>query len=396
MHDFHPETKESKMSFSLYPKSLIKPVLSAAIGVTLFSTPAVFANTNASLTNPAYSDPHIFVKLSEKVIPSVVNISVEGEALPGHPSTERFRKHFNEYFSTPNSPFGPQYNYAPKRKTSALGTGVIIEVDGNKAYVLTNHHVIENATKIQIQFSESVKHKKSLSGKVVGKDPALDLALIEVPVKKGLKLKALKFGDSEALRVGEYVMAVGNPFGQGHSVSHGIISAKGRVAPIFGKYLQTDAPINPGNSGGPLVNLNGEIIGINNAILARAQGIGFAIPSNSIKAVLAQVKDQGFVERGYLGIYMGQVSEQVASFTGNKVKAGQPFIASVETDSPAEKAGLKVNDVILKVDNKKMTDPNDLRLAVGNKKVNAKTKLHVLRDGVVKTINVKIGKRKVG
>lgn len=367
-----------------------------AAGVSLSNVGLANAKSGFfSKPTPIVSNPNLFVNLSEKVVPSVVNISVEGvaNAPNSHPSADEFRRHFEDFFGF-QAPRGQRRFRMPQQKTSALGTGVVVKVDGKKAYVLTNHHVINGADKISVQFSKEVK-KSPVKGKLIGKDPDLDVALIEVPITGKMKVKALNFGNSESLKVGEYVMAVGNPFGQGHSVSHGIISAKGRTAPIFGKYLQTDAPINPGNSGGPLVNLKGEIIGINNAILARAQGIGFAIPSNSIKAVLPQLMDQGFVERGYLGIYMGEVSSQVASFTGNKVKEGQPFIVSVEDGSPAEKAGLQTNDVILKFNGKEVKDPNELRLAVGSTEVNSKVSMVVLRDGKQKNLKVKIKKRKV-
>ena len=352
-------------------------------------------NDLSSLPNPLAGNPNIFVSLSSKVIPSVVNITTRISTPPNSRdnSGDMFRKHFEDFFSPGNSPQGQIFPFEVIPDRTALGTGVIIKVENSKAVILTNNHVIENASEIKIQFNEGIEDGTTVSGKKIGSDPDLDLAIIEIDIEKNWNLKPLPFGDSEKLKVGEYVMAVGNPFGQGHSVSHGIISGKGRNAPIIGKYLQTDTPINPGNSGGPLVNLMGEIVGINNAILAQAQGIGFAIPSNSIKPVLEELISNGKVERGFIGILMGEISPQTALFSGNKVKAGHPFIAEIVQQSPAEKAGLRKHDIILSFAGKEVKSPEDLKMAVIMQPVNKTVDITVIRENRIKTLKIKILKR---
>ena len=215
--------------------------------------------------------------------------------------------------NAPTLPPGPPpANPKNLPKAMSLGTGFIIDSSG---LILTNNHVVADADEIKISFTESLDEKPT-DGEVVGRDTELDVALIRVKSKR--EMVAVSFGDSDALEVGEYVIAVGNPFGQGHSVTHGIISAKGRLAPDFplANYLQTDAPINPGNSGGPLVNLKGEVIGINNAIDQRAQGIGFAIPINLVKKVLPQLRTKGTVSRGYIGVLVNEMTPEIAPKLG--------------------------------------------------------------------------------
>lgn len=350
--------------------------------------------TGSPLTHEAQSvaqDVNIFANLAKKVVPSVVNISatVTPKRFSPQGPGDLFRKHFEEFFSQ-REPL-PSPRSRPHTPT-ALGSGFVIDRQGDKVILLTNNHVIDRATQIQIQFDSSVT-QKSFNGQIIGKDPELDTALIEVRVPKNIKVPALPFGDSEALRVGDYVMAVGNPFGQGHSVSHGIISAKGRSAPIIGRYLQTDTPINPGNSGGPLVNLKGEMIGVNNAILAQAQGIGFAIPSNSVRAIIEPLRNNGKVDRGYLGVTMAEVTSEAAAFAGTQVKVGAPFVTGVEPGSPAETAGLKPNDIIVEFNKKQISSPSDLLMAVTSTPVGDKAAVKVLRSGSVMTLKVQVGKR---
>ena len=241
------------------------------------------------------SEINIFAGLAKKVIPSVVNIStVSTTKAAYHQETpNRPRNFFSSFSAALKNP--------PRReqKAMALGSGFIIDPTG---IILTNNHVVANADEIKIQFTEDSQEEPTI-GKVIGRDPDLDVALIRV--KTNRKLTALPLGDSDALNVGDYVMAAGNPYGQGHSVSHGIVSAKGRSAPglPIADYLQVDAPINPGNSGGPLLNLNGQVVGINNAIDPRAQGIGFAIPINFGKKILAQLETSGGVSRRFIGAW---------------------------------------------------------------------------------------------
>ena len=231
---------------------------------------------------------------------------------------------------------------------------------------------------------------------MVGRDADLDLALIKV--KTSRKLESLSLGNSTTLQVGEYVMAVGNPFGQGHSVTHGIISAKERMIPdmSFARYLQTDAPINPGNSGGPLINLKGEVIGINNAIDARAQGIGFAIPIDSVKQVLSQLKDKGKVSRGYLGVLVTPLSPDAASQIKAPKDLEAPMVTEVYPKGPAAKAGVQVYDVILEFADRKIHTSSDLVGAVSTTSVNSKSTLKVLRNGKEKVLSVQMAERPNG
>jgi serine protease Do len=340
-------------------------------------------------------NPNIFVELSKKVVPSVVNIQtmsksrrgMGGRAMPD----ELFRRFFEDFFrhGGRGAPPSDDGEGGGAMDATALGTGFIIDASG---LILTNAHVVADADQIKIIFTEE-EDEKPTDGKVVGRDPDLDLALIKVDSKR--KLTAAALGDSDALEVGEYVMAVGNPFGQGHSVTHGIISAKGRKSPDFAlaRYLQTDAPINPGNSGGPLLNLKGEVIGINNAIDARAQGIGFAIPINLAKAVLPQLKTKGSVSRGYIGIQVNDLSPEIANRIDAPKDVRGCFVAHVYPGDPAEKAGIRPYDIIIEFNGKKVQTANDLIVAVTATPVGESTKVKLLRGGKERSVSVKIALR---
>jgi serine protease Do len=356
-------------------------------------------------------NPNIFVNLAKKVVPSVVNIStlstVKSPYVQGAPD-DLFRKFFEDFFrhhggqggrggsgggdedESPDQglPTGPG-GKAPSPKAMSLGTGFIIDASG---LILTNNHVVQEADEIKIYFTEETD-EKPVDGEVVGRDPELDVALIKVKSKRALV--AVVLGDSDSLEVGEYVMAVGNPFGQGHSVTHGIISAKGRLAPDFplATYLQTDAPINPGNSGGPLVNLRGEVIGINNAIEARAQGIGFAIPISVVKKILPQLRTKGVVARGYIGVLVNELTPDVATKLGVPEDVKGPFVINVNPGEPADKAGVKNYDVILEFNGKQIHSGNDLIAAVTAAEVGKTVTLKILRNGEQKQLALKIGQR---
>jgi serine protease Do len=364
-------------------------------------------------------DANIFVNLAKKVVPSVVNIqttmTVKSQYGRGAPD-DLFRKFFEDFFRQhggrggampgppPGGPNGdddqdeedPTVPGQPPRgsgpKSMSLGTGFVIDSSG---LVMTNNHVVADADEIKIFFSEE-EDEKPADGEVVGRDPELDLALIRVKTKRSLV--ALALGDSDALEVGEYVMAVGNPFGQGHSVTHGIISAKGRPAPDFvlAKYLQTDAPINPGNSGGPLLNLKGEVVGINNAIDARAQGIGFAIPINLVKKVLPQLKSKGSVARGYIGVLVNELTPELAAKIGVKKDLKAPFVTHVYPGEPADKAGLKPYDVILEFAGKPIRSSAELINQVTAVNVNDTVPIKVLRSGQEKQLSIKVAQRPTG
>jgi serine protease Do len=347
-------------------------------------------------------DPNIFVELAKKAVPSVVNIQTvtKGHRSFGNKGSpdDLFRKYFEDFFRNgggggagrrppPDEDEGGGGGDVPEGM--ALGTGFIIDSSG---LILTNNHVVADADEIKIIFTEDGEEKPT-DGTVVGRDADLDLALIKVETKR--KLIPAVLGDSDAVQVGEYVMAVGNPFGQGHSVTHGIISAKGRKSPDFAlaSYLQTDAPINPGNSGGPLMNLKGEVIGINNAIDARAQGIGFAIPINFAKTVLPQLKTKGMVSRGYIGIQVNDLTPEIA----NRVEAPKDirgcFVAHVYPGDPAEKAGIRPYDIITDFAGKKVASANDLILAVTATKVGETERVRVIRSGKDVGLKIKIALR---
>jgi len=368
--------------------------------VALFCATAFGSSTGSN--GPV--DANIFVNLAKKVVPSVVNIStmttVKTPFHRGGPD-DMFRRFFEDLFRNQNgrgrggggeeeedeAPAQPAPRGGAPRAMS-LGTGFLIE----SGLILTNNHVVAEADEIKVSFTEE-EDEKPTDGEVVGRDPELDLALIRVKSKR--TMTPLPLGDSAALEVGEYVIAVGNPFGQGHSVTHGIISAKGRKAPDFqlARYLQTDAPINPGNSGGPLVNLRGEVIGINNAIDQRAQGIGFAIPINLVKEVLEQLKSKGVVARGYIGVLVNELTPEVAEKMGLSKDMTAPFVTHVYPGEPADKAGLKPYDVIVEFAGKKVRNGGDLVAAVTAVPVNDSASIKVLRGGEKKEFKIKVAQR---
>jgi serine protease Do len=274
-----------------------------------------------------------------------------------------------------------------KPQPFALGTGFVIDESG---LLLTNHHVIDGAEGVKVQFNEDDEY---IPAEVIGRDPELDVALLSVKPKG--KLSALPLGDSDRIEVGEYVVAIGNPLGYGHSVTHGILSARERKTPEMrlAKYLQTDASINPGNSGGPLINMKGEVIGINNAIDARAQGIGFAIPINSVKQILNQLKTKGSVSRGYLGIGVGEFSDEIAEQIGVPKGTRGVLVAEVFKGQSAEKAGILPYDVITRVNGDKITNPLDLTTRITAIPVGGIAEITLYRKGKEKTLALKVGER---
>jgi serine protease Do len=268
-----------------------------------------------------------------------------------------------------------------------LGSGVIISADG---YVLTNNHVVEGSEEIQVKLSETEQY----TGKVVGSDSTTDLALVKIEASRNLPAATL--GDSDRLRVGEWVIAIGNPFGLEHTVTAGIVSAKGRVigSGPYDDFIQTDASINPGNSGGPLFNLKGDVVGINTAIVASGQGIGFAIPINVAKNELEQLKDKGKVTRGWLGVQIQPWEPGLAEKFGLKEERGA-LVGRVMEGEPAEKAGIQKGDVILEVEGRKIKDTKDLLNTVARLEPGQRAKVVVLRDGKEKTLSVELGERPV-
>jgi serine protease Do len=327
-----------------------------------------------------------FADLVEKLKPSVVNISTTGMVRRGGRGPSPFGK----------SPFGKDdpfgeffekfFGEMPQRefKQRGLGSGFIISEDG---YVVTNNHVLEIADDIEVIFENGEKYNAD----IIGKDPKTDLALIKIEPKE--KLQAVTFGNSDQLRIGDWVIAIGNPFGLGHTVTAGIVSAEGRVLGMgsYDDFIQTDAPINPGNSGGPLFNLEGEVVGVNTAIVYRGQGIGFAIPINLTKSVIDQLKETGTVIRGWLGVLIQQITPEIAEGLGIKDVKGV-LVSDVTPDGPAAKAGIKRGDIIVDFNGKTIDNMSELTTMVAQNAPGSDVNVKVLRSGEVSDFNVTLGK----
>ena len=315
--------------------------------------------------------PQSFADLSKQVTPAVVNISTTTTIrIPGNL--------FQQYF-------GPFYGDIPDRelKQRSLGSGFIVEKDG---YIITNNHVIDGANEIKVKLADG----KESTAEVIGRDPKTDLALIKITTFFK-DLPTLPLGDSAAMQVGDWVLAVGNPFGLEHTVTQGIISSSGRVIGLgpYDNFLQTDAPINPGNSGGPLVNMKGEVIGINSAIVAAGQGIGFAIPSNTAKIIIAQLREKGKVVRGWIGVSIQTVTPGIATALGLKEARGV-LVSDTVPGGPAEQGGLQKGDVIVAFDGKKVNEPKDLSWLVAETPVGKEVDVKLIREGKEMDLKLKI------
>jgi len=328
----------------------------------------------------AESLQNVFEEVTEKVKPAVVNISTVSEVNINHPPIPpEFRGFFHD--------FGIPFPDIPQSfETRSLGSGFIVKVKDGWAYILTNNHVVSKAKKIKVKLSDGSVYKAT----VVGTDPKTDVALIKIQVGNK-KVSVVELGDSNNIKVGQFVIAIGNPYGLNWTVTHGIISAKGRhglgLNPIE-NFIQTDAAINPGNSGGPLCDIHGKVIGINTAIVRNAQGLGFAVPINIAKKVMDDLLKYGKVVRGWLGIYIEDLSPALAEKFG--VKEGV-LVTKVMPNSPAEKGGLKSGDIIVEFNGKPVKNVADLQLKVINTKPDEIVKIAVIRDGERKVLNVKIG-----
>lgn len=342
--------------------------------------------------NPSSFTPGIFVELSKRVKPGVVNISTKKVVKGGGrvfrqftpPSRERdpFRDFFGEDFF--NRFFGdmPQRDFVQR----SLGSGFIIDKEG---YIITNNHVIEGASEIHVRLST----EKEYDAEVIGRDPKTDIALIKI--KAWNDLPVVELGDSDKLEIGEWVMAIGNPFGLSHTVTVGIVSAKGRVigSGPYDDFIQTDASINPGNSGGPLFNLNGEVVGISTAIVASGQGIGFAIPINEAKEILPQLKKKGKVTRGGIGVYVQKMTPELAKSFGLEKSRGA-LVADVIPGGAAEAGGIQRGDVIVKFDGKEIDEMNELPRLVASTPLGKEVEVEVLREGKPLKLKLKVGELK--
>jgi len=324
-----------------------------------------------------------FAILAKRLKPTVVNISTSKTITPQkrqHPSVgDPFQEYFDKFFDS-------QRQHLFKQKN--LGSGFLISADG---FIITNNHVVAGADEIKVKLSDG----REFSGEVKGRDEKFDLALIRIDAKGVLPFAVL--GDSEKMEVGEWVMAIGNPFGLAQTVTAGIVSAQGRVigSGPYDDYIQTDASINPGNSGGPLFNTRGEVIGINTAILAGGQGIGFAIPVNMAKSIINQLKETGKVTRGWLGVSVQPVTPDLAKSFGLVGERGA-LVAEVMKNSPAEKFGLKGGDIILEFDGRAIREMGELPRMVAATAVGKKVSVSVLRDGRQKSVAVTIEQLKDG
>jgi len=316
-----------------------------------------------------------FSNVVKAVNPSVVNISTVSKKKLVQPFLE-FSPFFDDFFGGQSR---PQY-----RREKSLGSGIIINSDG---YIVTNDHVVRDAESIQVKLS----NEKVYNGKVVGGDSKTDIAVIKI--NAGEPLPAAVLGDSEKLQVGQWAIAIGNPFGLDRTVTVGVISATGRAnmgIETYEDFIQTDASINPGNSGGPLLNVYGEVIGINTAIVAAGQGIGFAIPVNMAKQVVAQLIKKGSVTRGWLGVSIQPVTDDIAkSFSLNHARGA--LVGDVMAGSPAEKAGFKQGDVITRFAGKEIKDPRQLQLTVADTPVGQKVEVEIFRDGKPQKLAVILG-----
>jgi serine protease Do len=376
-------------------KKRIKTILIAlllvgsVIGFGYGMSTAIKASHAGPAPAPAVSEtpmvPANFTDLARTVRPGVVNIQVVKKVknvdfgfrrFPGNPFGDQ--NPFGDFFG-PFSEGNPPRGY----KQQGVGSGFVMNKEG---YILTNNHVVEDADQIKVKLANG----KEYDGKVVGRDPKTDLALVKI--NGASDLHPLQMGNSDDLKVGSWVVAVGSPFGLEQTVTAGIVSAKGRVigSGPYDDFIQTDASINPGNSGGPLINMNGEIVGINTAIIASGQGIGFAIPINMAKAIVPQLQEKGHVTRGWLGVSIQEVTPELAKSFGLKEKKGA-LVAQVVSGSPAEKAGVEQGDVILEFDGKEVADSKDLPRMVASTPVGKAVTIRLSRNGNILDRQVKVG-----
>jgi serine protease Do len=372
-------------SFMGAPKMIRKFI---GINFIIIAIALVFGMLPADAESTDYFDaPASFNQLAEMVSPAVVNIRTVKTIKGGGPVFRQFQRDpwgknspFKEFFERY---FGDEMQR--EFKQPSLGSGFIIDKDG---YVVTNNHVIEDADQIKVK----LKDEHEFDAKIVGRDPNTDIALLKIESTQDLP--TVKLGDSDALKVGQWVVAIGSPFGLEHTVTAGIVSAKGRVigSGPYDDFIQTDASINPGNSGGPLLNLKGEVIGINTAIIASGQGIGFAIPVNLAKNIIVALKNEGEVTRGWLGVAIQDLNADMAEYYGVEEKEGV-FVADVFEGDPADRAGIKAKDIILEVNGEKIKNSRQLTSMIAGISVGDSARIKILRDGKEKTVTVKIAKR---
>lgn len=357
-------------------------VMSSIMGLWLFSLVLVPSGQAAPLWQEESSKPPAtqpvppaFVDLAKALTPAVVNINTKQE-VQSREEGDQFQEFFDRFF-------GPRSQR--RRRRPGQGSGFIINREG---YIVTNFHVVKDASDIQVTLTT----QKQYDAKLIGGDEKTDLALLKIDAQD---LPTVPVGNSEALEVGEWVMAIGNPFGLGHTVTTGIVSAKGRIigAGPYDDFIQTDASINPGNSGGPLFNMHGAVIGINTAIVPQGQGIGFAIPSNMAKDILQQLQDQGKVTRGWLGVVIQKLSPELMQAFKLKNNQGA-LVSDVIPDGPAAKAGLKRGDIIVGFNGERVDESSELPRLVARMEPGTTVNVDVLRDAKPVSIPVVLDKMK--
>jgi len=365
--------------------ALAVPLLAAALAAApLISAPAFAQNA------PAFAAPPSFEALAEKLLPAVVNISTTSKVtqampqLPQFPPGSPFEHFFKDFYEQYRGQLPPRQD-----KVSALGSGFVIDIENG--YVVTNNHVIKDADEIRIILQDDT----SLDATLVGVDEKTDLAVLRVKVD-GRQLTAVNWGDSDNAKVGSWVLAIGNPFGLGGSVTAGIVSARQRDinAGPYDDFIQTDASINRGNSGGPMFNMQGEVVGVNTAIFSPtggSVGIGFAVPSNLAKNVVAQLIKYGQTRRGWLGVRIQDVTPEIAEGFGLKGKARGALVSSLTPDSPAQKAGIQEGDIILSFDGQNIDAMRRLPRIVAETEVGKKVPVTIWRKGGETTLTVELG-----
>lgn len=378
-------------------KKLFFATLISLIGITIYTgiISAQPMSKNLPTTAPTLklSEPlpaNLFIELAKALNPAVVNISTS--VIPqGRQYRDPMLDMLEQFYGLqPNDPRLDKQSrkQITKPRRMGLGTGFIVREDG---LIITNAHVIQGADIIEVQLTEN--SEKQYTAEIVGFDERTDIALIKI--KPDTKLTTVTFGSSDEAQVGEWVAAFGNPFGHGHSMTKGIISSKGRDIAEVNRLplIQTDASINPGNSGGPLVNSKGLVIGVNSAIDARAQGIGFAIPIDEVKKIIPQLESRGSIRKGYLGVQLGDINEQAAAQLGMDEFFGAAVMSIGDNDSPAKKGGLKPYDLITEFNGKKIRNSRDLSDLVAATEPGKKVKFKLLREEKNLNLDIMIGER---
>ena len=334
----------------------------------------------AALTDESTGQPlPSLAPVVKRVAPAVVNIRVSQTVASRSPYADEM---FRRFFGLPDMEQG-------SREVQSAGSGVIVDAD--EGYILTNHHVVDGADQILI----TLLNEETLEAEIVGSDPATDIAVIRVDPEN---LTDIDFGDSDSMEVGDYVIAIGNPFGLGHTVTSGIVSAVGRTGISrngYEDFIQTDASINPGNSGGALVNLRGELIGINSAIISRTGGnvgIGFAVPSELARSIMRQILDFGEVRRGLLGVSIQTIDSESAKALGAEVESGA-LVSAVEPGSAAEDAGIQVDDIIVRVNDDRIDNSRELANAIGLKGSGEEVEIEFVRDGRERKVTARLGQQ---